>query len=160
MLVDELCDRILQDPSRAHLIGDGWWRQRWRHSLDGDTPLAREVISAAVLHLDSGDRLDLVERVLDAVPHADDPRALTGSLTRMLWARHSPTHAELRILVKVVPRDTELDPEIFQSLCDELLAQEAGPAGGGTRPQPAQAGRVTEPEQRRAQTADGGLPAV
>ena len=125
MLVDELSGRILHGPSSSTKIADRWWNRLpgWDAKFaDVTSPLQRVLLSAAMAHSKPRIRLHIVEANLD---HSAETGAYR-ELAHVLWARTQPTIGEFRVLCRLVPAGTDLEPDLFAGLIDRATGETPG----------------------------------
>ncbi len=125
MLSDELSEQLRHRPSNVTVIGDGWWNRLpgWApEQADITSPLHRALLSAAMARSDDRVRLRIVEANLSR-SHDPATGARHRELAEVLWARTSPTMAELRALCRLVPAATNLDPALFTGLVDRVTGE-------------------------------------
>jgi hypothetical protein len=125
MLWDELSGRILDGPSSATVVADLWWGKLpgWAaERADMTSPLQRALLSAAMAHSDYRTRLRIVQANLGRSP-VPSASAHYRELADVLWARTPPTPEELRVLHRLVPAGTDLDPALLTGLTDSVSGE-------------------------------------
>jgi len=127
MLTDELTDRARR-PESAAIVGDRWWNYLpgWTpDQADVTSPLYGALLSAAMAHSGSRDRIRIVRALLGRPPYpAED--AYHRKAVDALWARTSATAEELHELCHLVPAGIVLSPATFASLVASANAYPAG----------------------------------
>jgi hypothetical protein len=120
LLREEIGSRLSGDPSGDEELGDRWWEILLREPMRIDTILDAVVVSAALRHLPPEQQQDLVVECLQEAADDANPIAAVATTSAVVWAFRSTTPTEARLLCRVLPTGTSLDPQIFAVLASRL----------------------------------------
>ena len=131
LLLDELIARAERSQDEATRTAERWWD----YLLDelppvavDRSPLIQATLATAVARAPDAKRRALVEQCLRELGSGPDLPDRAWTLTAALWRDSPATIEEARLLLRELPRGTQLDQRIFRILDRELHSDRPDPA--------------------------------